>query len=126
MEGFFETAALGRNRSSDPPKSARREAFSIAGGSASLFDAVVDGTVERLRGIFGPLPFGFGSLTVRDGGNPVPCALLLVEMARLACSFRFLRRSFKRDIPGRDMAAEIGRIRARWKELRNRSAEDGD
>lgn len=97
--------------------------LAIDRGSASIFDAVADGTVERLREAFGRIPFGFGGLTVVDGGRPVPCALLLAEMARLACSFSFLRRSFKRDIVGRDMAGEIALVRARWASLRSRSPE---
>jgi hypothetical protein len=65
--------------------------------SASIFDAVVDGSVESLRALFS-IPFGFGGLTLPDQGRPVPCRLLIGEMARLDCRFAFLRRSFHRDV----------------------------
>jgi hypothetical protein len=45
---------------------------------------------------------------------------LLAEMARLQCDFTFLRRSFKRDMVGRDLPVEIGRIRDLWEELADR------
>ena len=38
--------------------------------------------------------------------------LLVAEVARLACDFTFLRRSFYRDTAGRDVAAEVPRIHA--------------
>lgn len=65
-------------------------------GSQSIFDAVADGTVERVRTAF-DVPFGFGGLTVPGGGSPVPVELLAAEMVRLGCSFSFLRRSFISD-----------------------------
>jgi len=34
----------------------------------------------------------------------------MAELTRLKCSFTFLRRSFRRDIQGRDMAVEVPRI----------------
>ena len=65
-------------------------------GSRSIFDAVADGTVERVRESF-DAPFGFAGLTVPGGGSPIPAWLLAAEMVRLRCSFSFLRRSFIRD-----------------------------
>lgn len=78
--------------------------------SRNIFEAVADGTVERIREAF-RVPFGFGGLTLPDAGFPIPCWLLIGEMARLQCSFSFLRRSFHRDIQGRDLAVEIPRLR---------------
>jgi hypothetical protein len=95
--------------------------LAISRRGASIFDAVADGTVERLRHVFSARPFGFGGLTVVDGGAPVPCIRLLEEMARLECSFAFLRRSFKRDIVGRDMQVEVEMLQARFAALRRRS-----
>lgn len=89
-------------------------------GSASLFDAVADGSLAVLRRTFAGHRFGFGGVTVVDGGHPLPCRLLLGEMARLECHFSFLRRSFKRDVAERDMRTEIRRIRELWRELRDR------
>jgi hypothetical protein len=78
-------------------------------GETSIFAAVLDGTVARVRSLFN-VPFGFAGLTLVDGGFPVPCRLLIAEMARLDCSFTFLRRSFHRDIRGRATGEEIPRI----------------
>jgi hypothetical protein len=57
------------------------------------FRAIPDGIVGRVRSAF-PIPFGFAGLTLPDRGFPIPCRLLIAEMARLGCSFSFLRRSF--------------------------------
>lgn len=72
--------------------------LSIQRGSDSIFDAVADGTVDSIREAF-DLPFGFAGLTLPDRGHPIPCRLLIAEMARLNCSFGFLRRSYRRDVP---------------------------
>jgi hypothetical protein len=91
--------------------------LAISRGSDWLFTAVADRTVERLRAAFPEHRFGFGGVTVADGGAPLPCRLLLAEMARLGCSFSFLRRSFKRDVAGRDMATEVAALGALWRRL---------
>lgn len=84
--------------------------LSIERGCRSIFEPLLDGTVERVREAF-TVPFGFGGLTVAGGGQPIPCALLAAEMARIDCQFTFLRRSFHRDIVGRSMPDEIPRMR---------------
>ncbi len=94
--------------------------LAIARRSASIFDAVVDGTVDRIRPLF-DMPFGFGGLTLPDRGSPVPCRLLIGEMARLECSFSFLRRSFRRDTAGQRLAQSLGVIDAALGEARRRS-----
>jgi hypothetical protein len=88
----------------------------------NLFAALVDGTLERARAPF-RLPFGFAALTLPDRGEPIPCRLLIGEMARLGCSFTFLRRSFYRDLAGRDLAGELPRLRAALAAAGARSAE---
>jgi 2-keto-3-deoxy-L-rhamnonate aldolase RhmA len=100
--------------------------LAISRGDASIFEAVADGTVERLCACFGAVPHGFGGLTVLDGGSPIPCRDLLAEMARTRCAFSFLRRSFKRDIPGRDMKKELARLREEWGRLGRRSPDEVD
>lgn len=72
-----------------------------------LFVALEDGTVERIRQAITAHPFGFAGLTLPDRGHPLPCHLLIAEIARLDCHFTFLRRSFYRDIQGRDVAVEV-------------------
>jgi hypothetical protein len=80
--------------------------------ATSLFDAVADGTVERVRTAFGQRPFGFGGLTHPEYGSPIPCRLLLSEMIRLHCQYSFLRRSFLRDVPVASFPEAIAAIRA--------------
>ena len=75
----------------------------------NIFTAVRDGTVEEIRRHF-QVPFGFAGLTLPELGCPIPCRLLIAELGRLECDFTFLRRSFRRDIQGRNMALEVPRI----------------
>ncbi len=91
--------------------------------SASIFEAVRDGTVERLRGIF-DVPFGFAGLTLPHCGAPVPCQLLMGEMTRLHSHFSFLRRSFFRDTRGKDPAIAIPTIQQALRESCRRSDVD--
>jgi hypothetical protein len=85
----------------------------------NIFVALVDGTVERIRSEFDQ-PFGFAGLTLPELGHPIPCRLLLGEMARLDCDFSFLRRSFHRDMAGRNPAVEVPRILEAWRQARRR------
>jgi hypothetical protein len=97
--------------------------LAIDRNSANVFSAVVDGTVERVRrGV--PVPFGFAGLTRPDGGDPIPCRLLIGEMARLRCRFTFLRRSFHRDLRGRQVAVEVPRILESLREAARRTPEE--
>lgn len=92
--------------------------------SKSLFAALADGTVERVREAFAGRELGFAGVTAIDRGEPLPARLLIAEMARLGATFSFLRRSFRRDLVGRDMALEVGRLRAAWTALQQRSADE--
>jgi 2-keto-3-deoxy-L-rhamnonate aldolase RhmA len=96
--------------------------LAIQRGHENIFTALVDGTVERIRRPFSTR-FGFGGLTLPDCGHPIPCRLLMGEMARLDCDFSFLRRSFRKDIQGRDMAVEIPRLLDAIKQSRLRVPE---
>ena len=83
--------------------------LSIDRGSDTIFRAIADGTVEEVRRhVRGA--FGFGGLTLPEGGKPVPCRLLMAEMGRLGCSFSMLRRSFRRDTLGRNVQREVERM----------------
>lgn len=97
----------------------------IAFRHPSIFVPLVDGTIDRLRPHFA-MPFGFGGLTVPEGGEPIPSALLRSEMVRLQCGFTFLRRSFLRDTAGKDPAVEVARIVASVDETARRPAADGE
>jgi len=93
--------------------------LAIDRGSANIFEALVDGTVNAVRNDV-HVPFGFGGLTVPHLGHPVPCQLLIDEMARLRCSFSFLRRSFLRDVPPADFASATAKIREAVRDARLR------
>ena len=84
--------------------------LAIERGASSIFAAVRDRTVERVREQF-TSPFGFGGLTSPGCGSPVPSRLIAAELARLGCDFSFLRRSFARDSAGKPLAPELERIR---------------
>lgn len=97
--------------------------LSIDRGTDTIFRAVADGTVEAVRRhVQGP--FGFGGLTLPESGNPVPCRLLMAEMMRLGCSFSMLRRSFRRDTLGRNVAREVDRMLQALSALGRRSADE--
>jgi len=77
----------------------------------SIFTALVDGTVERVSSaVHGS--FGFGGLTAPDRGHPIPCRLLIGEMARLGSCFSFLRRSYKRDVDEAGQVELVTRLRS--------------
>jgi hypothetical protein len=97
--------------------------LAIERGDLNIFAPVIDGTVEWIRGHF-DVPFGFAGLTVVDGGIPIPCRLLIGEMARLGCTFSFLRRSYHADIRGRDTAHELARLQGAIERARLRSADE--
>ncbi|NIM95060.1 MAG: hypothetical protein GTO18_15280 [Anaerolineales bacterium] len=89
----------------------------------NIFMALADGTVETIRQSI-TCPFGFGGLTLPDRGYPIPCRLLIAEMVRLRCDFSFLRRSFHRDIRGKDPNVEIPRLSEALQKAKSRSKEE--
>jgi HpcH/HpaI aldolase/citrate lyase family len=93
--------------------------LAIERGSKSIFEAVADRTVERIRGSF-DVPFGFAGITRPDRGAPIPCRLLIAELRRLGCSFSFLRRSFRRDVPAGGCAEAVAAIRVALAEAKAR------
>lgn len=84
--------------------------LAIERGTPSIFSALVDGTVDRVRSAFSA-PVGLAGMTLPEAGDPLPCRLLIGELVRLRCGFTFLRRSFRRDIAGRDLGVEVPRMR---------------
>jgi hypothetical protein len=92
-------------------------------GNESLFDALCDGTVDRIRErVAETMPFGIAGLTLPECGDPIPSRLLACELARLRASFTFLRRSFLRDIQARDPQVEAARMVAAVESARLRDA----
>ena len=94
--------------------------LAIDRGAPNIFTALADGTVEHVQRVC-PLPFGFGGLTLPDGGWPIPCRLLIGETARLQASFSFLRRSFYRDMVGRRWEEEVPRLLEALRAARERT-----
>ena len=88
----------------------------------TLFEPLVDGTVEAVRAAV-TVPFGVAGLTRLDAGAPVPSRLIAAELARLDAQFTFLRRSFHADTAGRDLSVEVPRILAGCAAARQRPAE---
>ena len=87
----------------------------------NIFEPLVDGTVDEIRAHFS-VPFGIAGLTVVDRGAPIPCRLIVAELARLGCTFSFLRRSYHADIRGRDAHVEIPRLLAELERAGMRTA----
>lgn len=77
-----------------------------------IWEAVSDGTVESTCQALAGREYGFGGVTVVDGGQPLSFKLLLSEYLRLGCEISFMRRTFKREVQGRDVAKEIQAINA--------------
>lgn len=84
----------------------------ISRGSESMWSAFEDGTVEDIFATLEGRSVGVGGITVLGAGRPIPFTALFLEMVRLGCGLSFLRRSFKHDLAGRDMGAEIRALRA--------------
>ena len=84
----------------------------IERGGRVIWEAVLDGTVQKiLEPLHGRL-YGFGGITVLGGGDPINFEYILHELTRLNCSLSFLRRTFKKEIMDRNMEAEIKALRA--------------
>jgi len=89
----------------------------VARGDGFLWQPLLDGSLERLCTALHPRRVGFGGLTVIGAGAPLPTITLMAEMLRLQASVTVLRRSFVRDVAGRDVVQEIGRIRTEFVRL---------
>jgi hypothetical protein len=92
-------------------------------GGSSLFEPLIDGTVEAVRRHFAA-PFGVAGLTRPELGSPIPCRLLISELVRLRCDFSFLRRSFLRDVERGSLAPAVEQIRNAIEDARVRRRED--
>ena len=97
--------------------------LAIDRGIANIFTSVADGTVDTVRNACAR-PFGFAGLTHPDCGAPIPCRLLINEMARLGCAFSFVRRSFRRDVGQLGMSAVVRALREEIAHAQQRSREE--
>jgi hypothetical protein len=84
----------------------------IARGQHSIWEAVIDGTVEQLCTALKGRSYGFGGSTIVGGGDPIPQVLLLNELVRLGGSLSFMRRTFKKELLDRDLKFEMNALRA--------------
>jgi hypothetical protein len=97
--------------------------LAIERGTASIFAPLADGTLDEIRRHVAA-PFGFGGLTIPERGHPIPCRLLMAEMARLGSEFTFLRRSFHRDVAGTDPGSAIPPILRAMEAAKRRAPEE--
>jgi HpcH/HpaI aldolase/citrate lyase family len=86
----------------------------ISRDSYSLWEAVADGTVDRICEALEGRKIGFAGATVIGGGYPLPFTMILHELARLGATLTFLRRTFRREILDRSLVAEVAALRATW------------
>lgn len=98
--------------------------FAISRGGGSIFNALLDGSVDCARDAFAQIPFGFGGVTAVDAGSPLPCGRLIEEMARLNCQFTFLRRSYRRDVERVGVAGLLNGVRAHWRHCHTRTGDE--
>jgi 2-keto-3-deoxy-L-rhamnonate aldolase RhmA len=98
--------------------------LAIARRTPTIFTALVDGTVESVAEKVVPsgTSLGLAGLTRPDLGHPVPCRLLIGEMARLGCRHAFMRRSFLHDVPLPRFAEGVRLIRTAIEDATRRSA----
>ncbi|WP_372782869.1 hypothetical protein [Phenylobacterium sp.] len=97
--------------------------LAISRGQSFIFSALGDGTIDQIRRDLPQVQFGFGGITCIDRGAPIPCYLLMSELAALGAQFTFARRSFRKDIVGREIPAELARIAELWTALLERNTE---
>jgi hypothetical protein len=90
--------------------------------AASLFSPLCDGTIDTFRRSYTGPGFGFSGVTRPDRGRPIPCRLLMAEMARHGCDFVVARRSFRADVPIGDIGDAVRSIRQVYANLRHRDA----
>ena len=95
----------------------------ISVGNRSIWQTVADGTVDRLCAALEGRVYGFGGITCLGCGEPIRFELILHELTRQGCGVSLLRRSFKRDVVGRDICAEVAAIRSLIDCSRKRRAE---
>lgn len=89
----------------------------------NLFYPLVDGTLDAVFAALGAFSLSFAGLTMPGGGFPLPADMLIKELVRRRAAFGVLRRSFLRDVSGRDLAVEVSRLREALHAAEQRSAQ---
>lgn len=83
----------------------------ISRGTSTLFEPLIDGCLEAIRDDVQGVQFGFGGITLRGQGNPLPVHHFVGDLARLNADFTFLRRSFYRDVAAESLGAALKQMR---------------
>jgi hypothetical protein len=86
----------------------------ICRGKKCLWEVFLDETVDKIFAQLQNRIVGFGALTVIGGGNPIPFTEFLREMNYLGCGITVMRRTFKKEIIGRDLKTEIEAVKGVW------------
>ena len=84
----------------------------VASGRHNIWEAIADGTAERICEKLRGRTYGFGGSTIIGGGEPILNVLILHELIRLGGQMSIMRRTFKDEILDRDMTLEIDALRA--------------
>jgi len=93
----------------------------IQRGSGHLFSPLIDGTLDRFRAAYTG-HFSVAGFTLPEKGHPIPCRLLMAELARIGCDYGVARRSFRRDIPLDQLPSGVAAIQSEWRALQLRDA----
>jgi hypothetical protein len=84
----------------------------VASGRSSIWEALADGTAEKICRSLNGREYGFGGSTILGGGEPIINVLILHEMIRLGANITIMRRTFKRELLDRDFNSEIEALKA--------------
>jgi HpcH/HpaI aldolase/citrate lyase family len=98
--------------------------FAIDNNNRNIFLPIATKTVELIRLECSHISFGFGGLTHPSLGSPLPCKMLLDEMARLRCDFTFLRRSFYQSLNHFPVETVLKDLKTAWEDSFNRDKEE--
>lgn len=93
----------------------------ISRGTASIFSSLVDGSLDKVRSDVNGIQFGFGGLTLRGMGYPLPVSHLVADLARLNADFTFLRRSFYRDVKTHSPKVALAQIKKDVRDAKQRN-----
>ncbi len=97
--------------------------YAISKGNPSIFHAVADGSVEKVRSNIFSAKFGIAGATSVKRGYPIPSEMIIEELERLECDLTFLRRSFKRDLENESASEILNGIQLYWETCCKRSQE---
>lgn len=83
----------------------------VASGKRNIWEAIADGTAERICDSLKSRVYGFGGSTILGGGEPILNVLVIHELIRLGGSISIMRRTFKNELLDRDLSVEMQMLR---------------